>query len=237
MLGGRLAAAIAYYGFFAVFALAMVAYAVIGFVLASSPAAVNAVNKFPQQNIPFLDASQIADARNTVAGGINNAIVPLLFQLPGTVVSVGMQETIEATSRVVGVVLGVLVNSLLAASLLSGVSRLRMSMRRLVPSTLLVAVGLSGLSSVGRRYINYSAERPAYQVVGGTVAILLFLYLFNQMLLFGAALAATSRAGPFLIWLPGRCRRRLRRPGRSCCRCHDLGAGRGKWLGGAGFGE
>src|SRR5215813_2468427 len=67
VLGGRLAAAIAYYGFFAVFALALVAYSIVGYVLANSAAAVDAVNKFLQQYVPFLDAGQIADARNTVA--------------------------------------------------------------------------------------------------------------------------------------------------------------------------
>ena len=83
----------------------------------------------------------------------------------------------------------------LAASLLSGVSRLRMPLRRLIPSTLLVAVGLSVLSTVGRLYIDFTSRRPAYQLVGGTVALLLFLYLFNQLLLYGAALAATSKHG------------------------------------------
>lgn len=67
VFGGRLAAAIAYYGFFAVFALALVAYSVIGFVLASNQSAVDVVNKFLQENIPFLDADQIADSRGTVA--------------------------------------------------------------------------------------------------------------------------------------------------------------------------
>src|SRR5215813_7614477 len=67
VLGGRLAAAIAYYGFFAVFALALVAYAIVGFVLANNPAAVDTVNNFLKQNIPFLDATQIAEARNAVA--------------------------------------------------------------------------------------------------------------------------------------------------------------------------
>jgi hypothetical protein len=51
------------------------------------------------------------------------------------------------------------------------------------------------LSSVGRLYVNYTAHRPAYQLVGGTVALLLFLYLFHQLLLYGAALAATGTKG------------------------------------------
>jgi membrane protein len=254
-LGGRLAAAIAYYGFFAAFALALVAYSIVGYVLANSPTAVEAVDRFLKQNIPFLDAEQIAESRNAVAligliglvftgvgwiesmrssqramwhldqqpgnavvrwfldlgimigiglllalslwvqTGVNAAIVPLQLRLSPTVVSVGTQQAIEISVTVVAVLVGLLVNAVLAASLLSGVSRLRMSVRRLWPSVALLAIGLLLLSTVGRLYINYSANRPAYQIVGGTAALLLFLYLYNQLLLFAAALAATSRHG------------------------------------------
>jgi membrane protein len=254
-LGGRLAAAIAYYAFFATFALALVAYSVVGYVLASNTKAVDAVNSFLQQNIPFLDAGQIASSRNTVAvvgliglvftgvgwiesmrsaqraiwdldqqpgnliirrlvdlgimvaiglllalslwiqNGIKNAVTPLGLLLSPTVTSVSAQDRIETAARIVGVVLSLLLNCFLAVSLLAGVARLRMSFLRLLPSMLLVAIGLFVLSTVGRIYIDYSSNRPAYQVVGGTVALLLFLYLFSQLLLYGAALAATSRRG------------------------------------------
>ena len=254
VLGGRLAAAVAYYGFFAVFALALIAYAIVGFVLANNTAAVHTVNRFLQQNIPFLDATQIAEARNTVAivgliglvftgvgwieslrssqraiwgfeqqpgnlfirraldlsimigiglllalslwvqASINDAVEPVLLWLSRNV-NMDIEGAINVIARIISVLLGLMVNALLAASLLSGVSRLRMSLRRLIPSTLLVAVGLSALSTVGRLYIDFSARRPAYQLVGGTVALLLFLYLFNQLLLYGAALAATSKHG------------------------------------------
>jgi membrane protein len=255
VLGGRLAAAIAYYAFFAVFALALVAYSVVGYVLANSAAAVDTVNRYLQQNIPFLDAEQIADARKTVAilgliglvltgvgwieamrssqraiwgldqqpgnvlvrrlvdlgmlvgiglllalslwiqAGINDAVAPALLAITPENVGVRTQDAIFAVARGVGILLGLLVNTLLAACLLSAVSRLRMSFRRLLPSMLLVAIGLSVLSTFGRLYIDFSAHRPAYQIVGGTVALLLFLYLFNQLLLYGAALAATSYRG------------------------------------------
>jgi membrane protein len=255
VLGGRLAAAIAYYAFFAVFALGLLAYSVIGYVLASNEKAVDAVNTFLQANIPFLDANDIAEGRNTVAivgliglvftgvgwieslrssqraiwefdqqpgnmvirrlvdlvvmlglglllglsvwvqTGINTEIRPLLLDLAPQNVPVRFQQAIAFIGSATGVVLALLVNCVLAASLLVGVARLRMTMRRLLPSTLLVAVGLSALSTVGRVYVEYSSHRPAYQVVGGTVALLLFLYLFNQLLLFGAALAATSDHG------------------------------------------
>jgi membrane protein len=255
VLGGRLAAAIAYYGFFAVFALALVAYSIVGYVLANSQAAVDAVNKFLQQYVPFLNAQQIADARNTVAvlgliglvltgvgwieamrssqravwgldqqpgnffirrlvdlgmlagigvllglslwiqAGINDAVVPALFDVAPESVSVWAQDAIRITAQSIGILLSLLINMLLAACLLSAVSRLRMSFRRLLTPMLLVAVGLLALTTVGRLYIDYSTHRPAYQIVGGTVALLLFLYLFNQLLLFGAAWAATSYRG------------------------------------------
>jgi len=253
--GGRLAAAMAYYSFFAVFALALVAYAVIGYVLANSAAAVATVDRFLHQNVPFLNAGQIADERTTVAvvglvglvftsvgwiesmrssqravwrldqqpgnffvrrlvdlgimvaiglllalslwvqSAVNGAVPPLLLQLTPETVGIGWQQVISAVVSVVGVVSSFLVNVVLAASLLSGVARLRMPPRRLLPAVVLVAVGLSVLSSVGRLYIDYSAHRPAFQLVGGAVALLLFLYLFHQLLLFGAALAATATGG------------------------------------------
>jgi membrane protein len=255
VLGGRLAAAIAYYAFFACFALALIAYSIVGYVLASNAAAVAAVNKFLAANIPFLDAEQIRASRTTVGvlgliglvltglgwiesmrsaqraiwrldqqpgnvfirrlvdlgtlvatglllalslwvqTGINNNITPLLFRVTSEGVSVDTQQTILTVAKVVTPVLALLVNCVLAVSLLAGVSRVRMPLRRLLPSTALVAVGLLLLSTVGRIYINYSANRPAYQFVGGTVALLLFLYLFSQLLLYGAALAATSHRG------------------------------------------
>ena len=226
-----------------------------GYVLASNTAAVDAVNNFLQQNIPFLDASQIADSRNAVAvvgliglvftgvgwiesmrssqraiwdldqqpgnliirrlvdlgimvaiglllalslwiqNGIESTVTPLALWLSPKVVNVDTQQTVSTVAMIVGVLLSLLVNCFLAVSLLSGVARLRMPFRRLLPSMLLVAIGLFTLSTLGRRYIDFSSHRPAYQVVGGTVALLLFLYLFNQLLLYGAALAATSRRG------------------------------------------
>ena len=255
VLGGRLAAAIAYYAFFAVFTLGLLAYSIIGYVLASNQTAVDAVNRFLSANIPFINADEIADGRTAIAAvglvglfltgagwiealrssqraiwnydqqpgnlvirrlvdmailiglglllalsvwiqtGINDQIRPLLFRLTPENVGVGLQQAILTIGSTVGLVLALLVNCVLAASMLSGVARLRMPLLRLLPSTLLVAVGLSLLSTAGRAYIDYSKHRPAFQVVGGTVGLLLFLYLFNQVLLYGAAFAATSRHG------------------------------------------
>jgi membrane protein len=255
VLGGRLAAAIAYYAFFAVFTLGLLAYSIVGYVLASNPKAVDAVNKFLSANIPFVSAEQIASGRTTVAAiglvglvftgvgwieslrssqraiwgydqqpgnlvirrlvdlailvglggllalsvwiqtGVNDQIRPLMLRLTPESVSVFLQQTILTVGSIIGILLALFVNCVLAVSMLSGVARLRMPVRRWLPSTLLVAIGLSILSTVGRDYIQYSSHRTAFKVVGGTVGLLLFLYLFNQVLLFGAALAATSKHG------------------------------------------
>ena len=63
----RLAAAIAYYGFFATLALGLLAVSILGYVLAGNHAALAAVNRYLAQNMPFLKSSDITAARTTVA--------------------------------------------------------------------------------------------------------------------------------------------------------------------------
>ncbi|MGK5738263.1 YihY/virulence factor BrkB family protein [Micromonospora sp. URMC 103] len=243
VLGGRLAAAIAYYGFFAVFALALVVYAIFGATLDDGDEFSVAVGDFLQQNLPFLDPAQIADSSGTV--GIIGLIIltftgigwieairssqRLLYglnQQPGNLVirrlvdigvmiivfvllgaSVAAVDALESVLRfllrstgslgltTLSAVLSVLVNAVLAALLLVAVPRLRMSRSRLRPVVWLVAVGITLLNTVGRYYVVRTERNPAYTVVAGAVGLLLYLYLLNQLLLFGAALAATSTRG------------------------------------------
>jgi membrane protein len=87
------------------------------------------------------------------------------------------------------------VNLILAAAILGALPRLRMSPRRLIPVTLVVGVGIQLLNSIGKWYIARTEERPAYQLVAGAVGLLIYLYLLNQLILIGAALAATSTRG------------------------------------------
>ena len=87
------------------------------------------------------------------------------------------------------------VDLLLGAALLAGVPRLRMSLRRLVPSALIFAIGLGLLKTLGKWYITRTERNPAYQLVAGTVGLLLFIYLLHQVLFFAAAFAATSEHG------------------------------------------
>jgi membrane protein len=63
--GGRLAAAITYYAFFATFALALLGFAIFGFVL-DNPAVMTSVQRYLALNLPSLDLQTLRDARGTV---------------------------------------------------------------------------------------------------------------------------------------------------------------------------
>ncbi|MFI7425775.1 YihY/virulence factor BrkB family protein [Micromonospora sp. NPDC049836] len=243
LLAGRLAAAIAYYGFFAVFALALVAYWIFGTILQDNAEVSEAAADFLAGNLPFLDPQQIAESSNTV--GVVGLIILVvtgigwveairssqrlmygLNQQPGNLVirrlvdlgvlvavfvllgvSVAAVDALESLLRfllrstgsvgltTVSAVLSVLVNAVLAVALLVAVPRLRMSRRRLRPVVLVVAIGITLLNTVGRYYVVRTERNPAYTVVTTAVGLLLYLYLLNQLVLFGAALAATSRYG------------------------------------------
>ncbi|MGS2614160.1 YihY/virulence factor BrkB family protein [Micromonospora sp. LZ34] len=243
VLGGRLAAAIAYYGFFAVFALALVAYWIFGAILQDNDEVSAAAADFLRENLPFLDPVQIAESSGTVGVvglvilaftgigwveairssqrlmyGFNQqpgnlvvrrlvdiGVLLVIFVLLG--VSVAAVDALESLLRfllrstgsigltTISAVLSVLVNAVLAALLLVAVPRLRMSRARLRPVVVLVAVGITLLNTVGRYYVVRTERNPAYTVVAGAVGLLLYLYLLNQLVLFGAALAATSPRG------------------------------------------
>ncbi|MFG2053696.1 YihY/virulence factor BrkB family protein [Micromonospora sp. NPDC048930] len=243
VLAGRLAAAIAYYGFFAVFALALVAYWVFGAILEDNDEVSKAAADFLERNLPFLDPQQIAQSSNAV--GVVGLIILVitgigwveairssqrlmygLNQQPGNLVvrrlvdlgvlvavfvllgvSVAAVDALGSLLRfllrstgsvgltTVSALLSVLINAVLAVALLVAVPRLRMSRRRLRPVVLVVAIGITLLNTVGRYYVVRTERNPAYTVVATAVGLLLYLYLLNQLLLFGAALAATSRYG------------------------------------------
>lgn len=92
-------------------------------------------------------------------------------------------------------VLGLGVNALLAMALLTAPPRLRLPPRRLIGPALVITIGLEVLKTLGQVYLNLTAANPAYQVVAGAVGMLLFLKIFNQLILFATALAATSTTG------------------------------------------
>jgi membrane protein len=70
-----------------------------------------------------------------------------------------------------------------------------MTARRMLPPVLQVGIGITLLNTVGRSFVNLVQHNPAYGLVASAVGVLVYLYVFNQLLLFGAAWAATSPHG------------------------------------------
>ncbi|MFC4334988.1 YihY/virulence factor BrkB family protein [Salininema proteolyticum] len=97
--------------------------------------------------------------------------------------------------QILSVATAVVTDVVLATVMLMALPRLKMAFRRVLPASLMVAIGLEGLKTVGRLYITNVSDRPAYQAVSTAVGLLLFFYLFNIVLLFGAAWTATSDHG------------------------------------------
>src|SRR5690242_7237081 len=64
--GGRLAAAIAYCGFFAVFGLLVIRYSIFGILLDNNDDLFDIVREFLAQNLPFLNLQQVLESGRTV---------------------------------------------------------------------------------------------------------------------------------------------------------------------------
>ncbi|MFB9237243.1 YihY/virulence factor BrkB family protein [Plantactinospora siamensis] len=252
VLGGRLAAAIAYYGFFAIFALGLLAYSIFGVVIKNSAGVRVAVVAFLADNLPFVDLNQILSSSGSasVVGAIilvftgvgwveairsSQRLIYGLQQQPGNIIvrwfidlavlfgifvmlgaSLAAIDALESLLRwllsstgsvglaILSGVLSVLVNLVLATAMMVAVPRVKISRRRLRPAILFVAVGITLLNTVGRYWVGRTERNPAYTVVAGAVALLLYLYLLNQLLLFGAAIAATSGHGRIVDLSGGR---------------------------------
>jgi membrane protein len=245
--GGRLAAANAYYGFFAVFALAVLLVGVLTVFLKDNQLVVTSVREYLERNLPQV---KVVDLIGTTQNIGKVAVIGLALagigwvetlrssqraiwgieEHPGNIVfrylvdlavlvglgilltvsvsiAAGVQDGLFALAgepqqsawRVVfnqtSTLLAFVVDLILAAGLLSGVTRIRMPLRRLFPSALLIAAGLLALKTLGRWYIARTQHNPAYQVFAGAVGLLVLTYLFSMIVLFAAALAATSEYG------------------------------------------
>jgi membrane protein len=238
--GGRLAAAIAYYGFFAIFALLLIGYSIFGILLQNNTDLFDIVAGFLQQNLPFLEPQAILASGRTVGIvgilgltftgvawveairssqrliwrlnenpgyiGIRQALdllvllgILLLLALSQLAVY-GLERVLEWMAdgwfqSVVSLLLTLAVNMVLAAALLAAVPRLRMTVRRMAPPVLQVGIGIMLLNTVGKSFVGLVQRNPAYGLVASAVGALVYLYVVNQLLLFGAAWAATSPHG------------------------------------------
>jgi membrane protein len=238
--GGRLAAAIAYYGFFAIFALLLIGYSIFGILLTNNVELYDVVHDFLAQNLPFLEVQAILSSGKTVGivgivgltftgiGWIEaiRSSQRLIWRVPEQPGYIGVRQALDllvligilmllALSQLavyglekvldwladgfvqsaVSLLLTVGVNMLLAAALLAAVPRLRMTVRRIAPPVLQVGLGITLLNTVGKSFVGLVQRNPAYGLVGSAVGVLVYLYVFNQLLLFGAAWAATSPHG------------------------------------------
>src|SRR5256714_7362290 len=245
--GSRLAAATAYYGFFATFALGVLLFAILGVAWSRTDAPQHTVELYLRTNFPLLDVHALAEASrgiSTIAAialvfaGIwwvesmraaqralwcleqhpGNFLVRYLIDLAVLVglglllaislaISLGLQDILlrlpgdqsrPLTRHALdwsSALLAAGVDLVIAAALLAGVPRLRIPFRRLLPSALVIVLGLGLLKTAGRWYVSRMTHNPAYQLAAGAIGLLIFMYLFNQVTLFATALAATSTKG------------------------------------------
>lgn len=242
----RLAAALTYKSFLAVFPVLLLAFSVLGFVMQGNPEATKEVTKYLEENIPTLKADSIAGARLTtgIIGVIgvlftglswieefraavravwlkeedpgpflrNKAVDVVVMLTLGGVLLASMVATFIATSgaswlldllpfstgvvlNVLGIAAGIAVNMVLFYLLLTFVPRLRMTIGRVGWAVLLGGLGLEVLKQFTQLFVGYAVDNPAYAVVATAVGLLLFFNFFNQLLLFCAALTATSKRG------------------------------------------
>ncbi len=246
--GGRLAAAVTYYAFFATFAMGLLGVAIFGFLL-DDPSVLRSVERYVAEDLPHLDVQALRNARGAV-GVIAFIGLPItgwfwvdalrssirriwrLAEYPGRLairvlvdllvlaglgllltasLAVAYATTVAANRLVdaantdgdlsrwllsaVGLLVGIGVNTVLACAALTGLPRVRMPLRRLLGPAVLVALGLELLKTLGRLYVQHTEANPTYQLVAGSVGLLVFLNAINQMVLFAAALTATSTAG------------------------------------------
>lgn len=246
--GGRLAAAVTYYAFFATFSLGLLGFAAFGFVL-DDPAVLRSVERYTAENLPHVDVQALRNARNTVGiiafiglpitgwfwVDVLRSSIRRIWRLPeypgklvvrvlvDLLVLAGLGALLAASLSVayvttnvanrlvdtantdvtpsrwllatVGLLLGIGVNTVLAGGMLTGLPRVRMPLRRVLGPALLVAAGLELLKTLGRLYVQHTEANPTYHLVAGSVGLLVFLNAVNQMVLFAAALTATSTAG------------------------------------------
>lgn len=246
----RFAAAITYYAFLAVFPLLLLAFSVLGYVVADDTRLIDQLKLFLSENLPNLPVDTVIDARNKAgiigfvvlfyagvswvdvvrssiravwgrdewpgnylvrkvvdAGALIGLGLVLLTSAALTVlVSAGAHRLLDllglernqiGEDALTGLafVAGLAVDVVAFVAFLVLLPRLRMPFRRVIGPALIGAVGLELLKTLGRFYFERTATNPAYAAVGGTIGLLVFLYLFNQLLLFCAALTATARQG------------------------------------------
>jgi membrane protein len=244
VLGGRLSAAIAYYGYFAFFALAVVVYTVLLDVISGSAGLTENVdsflrNYFTEQTIELLkDQAGLIRPIGMIAlimagiGWVDSWRSSLraiwgLDQHPGNFlvlravdlgtlivfgltmgVSIGINDGLEWVFREIAgpatdtlpfhlatYGLSLLINVVIGFGLMTILPRMHLTLKRLIPPVIVIGLGLTLLNFFSTYLIGRTERNPAYVIVASTVGLLTYLYLFNQIVLWAAAWAATAQNG------------------------------------------
>ncbi|WP_020525790.1 YihY/virulence factor BrkB family protein [Catelliglobosispora koreensis] len=243
VLGGRLSAAIAYYGFFAAFALAVVVYTIVIDVFSGSQTLAKSVDEFLGNYFTDLTIDELKGQVNVmrpiglvglVLAGVGwvdawrsslraiwrldqhpgNFLLLRLVDL-GTLIVFGLMMTIslsvnsglEALFRYIAdgktgtipfqsatYALTFAVNVVIAFGLLTLLPRMHLGVRRLLPAMVGIAIGLTLLNALSH-YVVMRSQNPAYAIVTTTVGLLVYLYAFNQIVIWGTSWAATAQNG------------------------------------------
>ncbi|GHJ50350.1 hypothetical protein Cs7R123_76920 [Catellatospora sp. TT07R-123] len=241
VLAGRLAAAIAYYAFFATFALAMVVYAVLVKVFSGNPDLVHDVDLFLTHYFPTMDTEQLKTAATSIGwvGLVSLVLAGIgwvdawrssqraiwgLDQHPGNFLVLRLTDlsmllalglllgvsitAVDLLGRLVdrlsdwsvwvnagAYALALLVNAMIGFALMTTLPRVHMTPKRLLPAVGIVSVGITLLNEFGRFFVQRTQNNVAYVAVTAAVGLLLYLYLFNQIVLWAVSYAATSAKG------------------------------------------
>jgi membrane protein len=245
--GNRLAAALTYRSFLAVFPVLLLAFSILGFVLNGNPHATEKVASYLEENLPTLKVDAIASQRLTAGliglfgvlyAGLTwveeiRAAVRTMWNRDEDPASLLLAKLVDVLVMVVlGVVLvastavtfafnvgasaalgavgipshgvgfnvlrigvAVVLDVVLVTLLLTFVPRLGMSWRRLWMPALLGGVALEVLKEFAQLFVAYAVTNPAYALVATAVGLLLFFDFFSRILLFCAAITATSTVG------------------------------------------
>jgi membrane protein len=102
---------------------------------------------------------------------------------------------LRAAIAVAAFLVGMLVNVGVFVALLAGLPRLRMSFSRLIAPAIIGGLGFELLTTFSRIILVRTAGNAAYALVASAVGLLIFMNLLNQLLLFCAAMTATSKSG------------------------------------------
>jgi membrane protein len=91
--------------------------------------------------------------------------------------------------------LTLLINLAIGFGLLTILPRVHMTGKRLLGPTLTVAIGLTALNYFGRLLFLRAENNPAYAIVATSVGLLVYLYTFNQIVIWATSWAATGHNG------------------------------------------